>query len=93
MVKVYFDTNVVVAGHVESHSQHQPAFKVVLDAYAGPLSGVVLAHGLAEIYSVMTRTPFQPRVSPREAWQMLKDNVLDRFEIVPLTTAEHGDAI
>jgi predicted nucleic acid-binding protein len=93
MVKAYLDTNVVVAGYVESHSQHQQAFKVVLDAYAGRLSGVVLAHGLAEVYSVMTRAPFEPRVSPGEAWQLLRDNVLERFEVVHLTTAEHADAI
>ncbi len=93
MVKVYFDTNVVVAGYVQSHSQHHLAFKIVLDAYSGPHSGVVLAHGLTEIYSVMTRTPFAPRVSPREAWQMLTDNVLERFEIVHLTTAEYADAL
>jgi len=93
MVKAYFDTNVVVAGYVESHSQHYLAFEAILDAYVGRLSGVVLAHGLAEIYSVMTRTPFEPRVSPREAWEMLKDNVLEKFEIVHLTTAEHSDAI
>jgi predicted nucleic acid-binding protein len=93
MVKAYFDTNVVVAGYVQSHSQHLRAFEVVRDAYAGRLSGVVLAHGLAEIYSVMTRAPFEPRVLPGEAWQMLTGNVLERFEIVHLTTPEYADAI
>jgi predicted nucleic acid-binding protein len=53
------------------------------------ISGILLAHGLSEMYSVLTKTPFVPRISPNEAWQLLSDRVLDKFEIVHLTTEEH----
>jgi predicted nucleic acid-binding protein len=57
------------------------------------ISAILLAHGLSEMYSVLTKTPFVPRISPNEAWQLLSDRVLDKFEIVHLTTEEHIGAI
>jgi len=89
MVKAYFDTNVIIAGFAESHIHHDRAFETLVGLYDGNISGVVLAHGLSEMYSVLTRTPFRPRVSPNEAWQILSGEVMSGFEIVHLETDQH----
>lgn len=93
MVKSYFDTNVIIAGYVKSHVHHDRAFQTLLQLYEGKISGVVLAHGLSEMYSVLTRSPFTPRLSPSEAWQILSDKVLAGFEIVHLATGLHVETI
>jgi len=92
-VNAYLDTNVIIAGYVRSHNHHAQAFGLLRQVYDGKVSGILLAHGLSEMYSVLTRAPFVPRISPSEAWQLLNDRVLNNFEIVHLTTEEHNGAI
>jgi predicted nucleic acid-binding protein len=92
-VNAYLDTNVIIAGYVRSHNHHPQAVGLLRQVYDGKVSGILLAHGLSEMYSVLTRAPFVPRISSSEAWQLLNDRVLTNFEIVHLTTAEYGAAI
>ena len=73
-MKAYLDTNVLVPASVQAHHHHAQAFDVVKAVKDGDLN--VGAHGLAEFYSVLTRTPFTPRVHPTEASRFLDDNVL-----------------
>lgn len=54
---------------------------------------VIAAHGLAEMYSVLTRTPFQPRITPAEAWHHIQENVLPRFEIESLARGDYSRVI
>lgn len=50
------------------------------------------AHGLAEVYSVLTRTPFTPPVYPGEAWQ-IQQSFLRHLEVVALSAKEYQDVI
>lgn len=92
-MKVYLDTNVVVARLVKGHVHQVNADKLLQQVQSRRWTPVIVAHGLAEIYSVLTRAPFQPRITPAEAWEMLERNVLPRFEIEALSRSEYSRII
>jgi predicted nucleic acid-binding protein len=88
-VKVYLDTNILVAASVEAHPHHVPSFDLLKAVKDEALQGCIGTHGLAEFYSVITRAPFTPRVHPAEAGRFLDDNILPYFEVVALSAADY----
>ena len=88
-MKVYLDTNVLVAASVQEHPHHAPAFDLVKAVKEGALQGSISTHGLTEFYSVLTRAPFTPRVHPAEAGRFLDDNILPYFELVALSVSDY----
>lgn len=88
-MKVYVDTNILVAASVQEHQHHAQAFEVVRKIKEGTLQGCISAHGLAEFYSVLTRAPFSPRVHPAEAGRFVEDNILPHFELVTLSPDDY----
>src|ERR1700722_8152934 len=93
LVNVYFDTAVVVAACVAGHPHYNRAVEALRSVHAKETDAFISAHGLAECFSVLTRTPFIPPIFPNDAWQFLADNILRRFEIVTLSAKEYQDAI
>ncbi len=92
-MKAYFDTAVLVAACVADHPHHERAVTALQDLHANKTKGYVSAHGLAEFYAVLTKTPFTPPIFPNEAWQLLSENILPAFEIVPLSAKEYLETI
>jgi len=92
-VKVYFDTTVLVAASVNGHPNHIEAETALRAVHAKRLDGHIGAHGSAEFYSVLTRTPFVPPIYPSEAWQLLAENILPHFEIVTLSAKDYEETI
>jgi predicted nucleic acid-binding protein len=92
-VKVFCDTNLLVAAFREDHPQHQSARPVIERVKAGKDAGFVAAHSLAETYAVLTRLPGAAQVAPTVAWQLISENVLKNFTIVTLTAKEYTEAI
>jgi predicted nucleic acid-binding protein len=88
-VKVYLDTNIVVARAVKTHQHHVKAIDLFQQIQSRRWTPVISAHGLSEIFAVLSRTPYQPRISPAAAWQILEENIISSFEIETLTSAEH----
>ena len=88
-MKVYVDTNILVAASVQEHQHHAQAFELVRKIKKGALQGYIITHGLAEFYSVLTRAPFSPRVHPAEAGRFLEDNILPHFELVALSPHDY----
>jgi predicted nucleic acid-binding protein len=88
-VKVYIDTNVLVAASIEDHQHYAPAFELLKKVKGGSLQGCISSHGLAEFYSVLTRAPFIPRVHPAEAGRLLEHNILPHFELVTLSPNDY----
>jgi len=68
-MKVLMDTSVLIAGLLSDHVQHAQARSWLAQAKAGTFEAVVSSHSLAELYSVLTRLPRTPRITPAEAWQ------------------------
>jgi predicted nucleic acid-binding protein len=63
-VNWYFDTSVLVAAAVGRHPHNAPALSELEALITGKHQGYVSAHGLTEVYSVLTRTPFNPPFYP-----------------------------
>ncbi|HXO34133.1 MAG TPA: PIN domain-containing protein [Candidatus Acidoferrales bacterium] len=74
-MKVYFDSAVLIAGSVMDHLHHHPAAAALALVRDKKIEGWLTTHAMAEVYAVLTRTPFTPRVSPSEAWQLLTQNI------------------
>jgi len=92
-MKVFCDTNVLVAAFLQSHPQHHAARPLVERVKADKDQGFVAAHSLAEAYAVLTRLPGADQVAPTIAWQLIAENVLKDFTIVSLTAKEYADTI
>lgn len=88
-MKIYVDTNVVVATVIESHIHHRLSAQLFDLISAGKHQAFISAHGLCEVYSVLTRTPFVPRLRPAEVWQILSDDFLLLLSVVELNAADY----
>ena len=66
-MKVAFDTSVVVAALVEPHPRHHRAICWITAAAADSLTAECSWHAVAETWSVLTRLPIDPPVSPSMA--------------------------
>jgi len=72
LVNWYFDTSVLVPAAVTRHPHNAPALAVLEELLRRKHRGCISAHGLTEVYSVLTRTPFKPPLYPSEAWQIIE---------------------
>ena len=89
----YFDTSVLVAAAVTKHPHNALALAVLEKLLVQKHRGVISAHSLTEVYSVLTRTPFNPPLHPSEAWQIIEDMILPRMEMVALTAKEYREVV
>ena len=92
-MKTLLDTSVLVAACVERHPRHLSAFEWLKKARAEEIKAVVAAHSLLETYSVLTRSPFKPRIGPKEAQSLIAQNVTSNADIVALTEVEYPQLI
>jgi predicted nucleic acid-binding protein len=92
-MKVFCDTNVIVAACLESHPHHEQARPVLERVKARNDDGFVAAHSLAEAYAVLTRLPDENRVAPTVAWQLISENVVKGFSVVALTAREYSETL
>ena len=69
-MKILLDTSVLVAAMVETHPAYEAAFPYLLRMKKGEENGFVAAHSLAESFSVLTRLPVRPRISPALAHKL-----------------------
>jgi predicted nucleic acid-binding protein len=92
-VKIYFDTNVLIAAALENHPHHVPAEASLRKVHSHVIEGWISAHSLAEFYAVLTRAPLTPPVYPSEAWQILERNVFPHFEVMSLSREEYRETL
>ena len=92
-MKVYFDTNVLVAALKAEHTHHARSLAAFVRVRRGELTGYTSAHALTEIYSVLTRMPFVVPVYPDEALAMIEQSILPTFEIVDVSRLSYLAAI
>jgi predicted nucleic acid-binding protein len=92
-VKVFIDTNIVIAKTVVTHQHHLNADQFLRQAQSRRWTPVMSAHGIVEIFSVLTRAPYQPRISATHVWHMLQKSVLPWFEIETLTKNDYLNLI
>jgi predicted nucleic acid-binding protein len=87
-VRTLFDTSVLVAAFEVSHPRHTVCLPWLQQAQTEQIQGLIATHTLAELYSVLTRLPVRPRISPELAQRLISEN-LERFEVIPLTTEDY----
>jgi predicted nucleic acid-binding protein len=92
-MKIYFDTNVLVAAFQPDHRHHVPSFAALVRVQRGDQIGYVAGHGLVELYSVLTRAPFANRPGPDEVRTLIEESILPCFQIIEVTTQSHLAAI
>ncbi|MEC4892895.1 MAG: PIN domain-containing protein [Oscillatoria sp. PMC 1051.18] len=88
MVKVLFDTSILVASFLKAHPKHTLCANWWQKVRSGEIEGIIASHTLAETYSVLTRIPLRPRISPSVAQQLIQEN-LKEFEVISLAPPDY----
>jgi predicted nucleic acid-binding protein len=89
----YFDTSVLVAAAVDLHEHNSRALSVLDALHDGKHRGYLSTHGLTEVYSVLTRTPFRPAVPPMAALKAIEDQILRHMTLISLDDTEYVDIV
>jgi predicted nucleic acid-binding protein len=92
-MKVYFDTNILVAALQPNHIHHGRCFAAYVRVQEGAIEGCLSSLGLTELYSVLTRTPWPIPVSPKEILAVIEQSVVPRFNIVDVSKQSYLAAI
>lgn len=93
MVKVFFDTSVLVAASEESHPHYAQAWPALRRVTDRKHQGFMSVHSIAELYAALTRLPVQPRIHPAEAARIITDNILPHLEMVPIGKKDYTEAL
>jgi predicted nucleic acid-binding protein len=73
VIKVLFDTSVLVASILVNHEQHSACIPWLTRVKRGEIQGFVGTHTLAELYSILSAFPAKPRLSPQLVQQLMTD--------------------
>lgn len=88
-MRVYFDTNVLVAAVLANHPHYPAARSALKHVHARKTEGWIGTHAAAEFYAVLTRLPLAPPVYPAEAWRILDRDILPQFNLVALSAQDY----
>ncbi len=89
-MKAFFDSSVLVAAFYREHVHHEASLAIIRTATKR--TAFCAAHTLAEIYSVMTRLPVRPRISPSQGLLFI-ESIRERFTNVALNDREYFEVI
>jgi predicted nucleic acid-binding protein len=81
-LKIFFDTSVLVAAFVSAHPKHTKCLPWLQKVKKKEIEGIISVHSLVEIYSILTKLPLSPRINPILALNLIKENILEDFELV-----------
>ena len=84
LLRVLPDTSTLVAAVQINHPKHEPALNWLRKIQRGEVIGYLSTHSLAEFYTVATKLANKPIITPQEALDLLKREVIPYFQIVPL---------
>ena len=93
MKSYLYDTSVIIAGILKNHSHHRFAYPWLYASQKKKGSAFVSSHTLAELYSVLTRLPIQPALSPEFVSTFLHKEILDNFSVIDLSTKDYRWAV
>ncbi|MFZ5911272.1 MAG: PIN domain-containing protein [Chloroflexota bacterium] len=88
-MKILLDTSVLVAAMVEAHPAHGRGKTWFNRVTSGTDKGLVAAHSIAELYSILTTLPVHPSISALDAQQLIRQNVSEKLEIVSLSSEDY----
>ena len=88
-MKVLFDTSVIVAALIKSHPKHEECISWLQRAKTKKIELDVAAHTIAETYAVLTRLPLSPRLLPKDAQFLIKENIEKSAKIISLSASDY----
>ena len=83
-MKVAIDTSVLVAALLRAHPHNGFAVPWLAAIDRGRAQGIIDAHTVHELYSVLTKIKVRPPISPGDA-RAMATRVMQQFETMPLT--------
>jgi len=89
MLKILFDSSVLIAAFVESHPKHKSALSFLIKAKNKEFELFVSSHTILEIYSVLTGAPFKPKITPIIAKQLIENNIKKIAKTIYLTDEDY----
>jgi predicted nucleic acid-binding protein len=92
-MKVYFDTNVLVAAMQPYHVHHAASLLAYSSVRSGTIEGCYSGQGLSEFYSVLTRAPFKFPVSAEMALSLVEKSIVPYFTLVDVSVTDYRTAI
>jgi predicted nucleic acid-binding protein len=92
-MKFFCDTSVLVAACVRNHPYFNRARPVLEAAKNGAGQFFISSHSVAELYSVLTNLPLQPRIVPSEAKTIIDTNILPYFKCINVTAKMYEEAV
>jgi predicted nucleic acid-binding protein len=75
MMKVLFDTNILVASTIEAHPQHAVSLPWMQQVRNKSVQGFISTHSIAEFYAVLTRLPLAQPLSPQQVYELIVNNL------------------
>jgi predicted nucleic acid-binding protein len=91
MLRVFFDTSVLVAALVGPHPHHGRALPW-LEAHGIKVEAMTSQHALLELWSVLTRLPTAPPLAPALAERMV-ERLAAKVEVLAASPTLHRQAI
>jgi predicted nucleic acid-binding protein len=88
-MKVFFDTSVLIAALIEKHEFHAAAAPWLDRVRGGEMQAAMATHSFAELYATLTRLPYNPRISPSVAWELIKENLQGAVEAISLSSDDY----
>ena len=89
-MKIFLDTNVLVAAVCGGHTHHKRAFPLLERVQEKEDEGFVSAHSLAEMYAILTKLPVPFRHTAEQALLSIEENVLKYFHVGVLTATDYA---
>ncbi|MFH1196934.1 MAG: PIN domain-containing protein [bacterium] len=89
MLNILLDSSVLIAAFVESHPKHKVALTFLMKAKNKEFQLFVSSHTILEIYSVLTSAPFQPKITPIIANQLIENNIKKIAKTIYLTDGDY----
>ncbi|MBU2444304.1 MAG: PIN domain-containing protein [Bacteroidetes bacterium] len=93
MLKILFDSSVLIAAFVESHPKHKSALSFLMKAKNKEFELLVSSHTILEIYSVLTSAPFKPKITPIIAKQLIENNIKNIAKTIYLTDEDYFEIV
>ncbi len=92
-MRILADSNLLIAGLIRSHVHHAAVSPWMQAIRAKRVELVLAAHSIAETFSVMTRGPFRPAMTPDQVWNLIQANILPFADIRTLTQSEYLETL
>lgn len=92
-MRIFCDTSVLVAGSVRHHPHFSRARPILEAAKNKKGEFFISSHSIAELYSVFTNLPLQPKIVPSEAKAIIDTNILPYFKCINVTAKMYEEAV